>query len=77
MAALGSRLENGGLYTLGDTEVRDLDAAFVVHEDIGAFDVAVDDITAVKIGKTAQDLPNEVTDQWFRKLTVEVQHPCY
>ena len=32
---------------LGDTEVRDLDAALVVDEDVSALDVAVDDVPRV------------------------------
>lgn len=76
VAASGSRLEDRSFDPLGDAEVGDFDAAFVVHEDIGSFDVTVDDVTAVEIGKTVQDLANEIPDEWFGKLSVQVEHAC-
>ena len=35
---------------LRDTEIGNLDAAFVVNEDVPAFDVSVDDIFLMEIG---------------------------
>jgi hypothetical protein len=52
-AGTGSRAENSGCFdALGDTEIGDLDAAFVVDEDVGSLDVSVDDVTAVQIRQT-------------------------
>lgn len=50
MSTFGGRLEEGGGFDpFRDAEVGDFDAALVVNKNIGAFDVAVDDIPAVKI----------------------------
>jgi len=47
---------------LGDTKVGNLDTTLVVDENVGAFDVSVDDIPLVKVVKALKNLTNEVLD---------------
>jgi len=63
-----------GFDAFGDAEVGDLDVAFVVHEDVGAFDVPVDDVAAVEVRQPAKDLPDEVPDQRFLEGAVGIEH---
>ena len=73
-AVLGGLEEGGGFDAFGDAEVGDFDVAFVVDEDVGAFDVAVDDVAAVEVGEPGEDLPDEVSDEGFVELAVGVEH---
>lgn len=48
------------LYTLTNTKVRNLDCALVIHQDVCAFDVSVDDILGMQVIQALQDLPHEI-----------------
>jgi len=52
---------------LGNTEIGNLNAALVVDKDIPAFDVSMNDLFLMEIGKPFQDLPNKILDQGFLK----------
>lgn len=74
VAAFGWVEEGGSFNTLGDSEIRDLDRAFVVDENVGTLDIPVDDVFAVEVGKTVEDLANKVADQRFFQLSVIIEH---
>ena len=75
MSPFGGRLEESGRFdAFRDTEVGDFDAALVVDKDIGAFDITMDDITAVKIGQAGKDLTHKISDEWLVKLAIRIQH---
>ena len=73
-AVFGGLEEGGGFDAFGDAEVGDFDVALVVDEDVGAFDVAVDDVAAVQVGEPCEDLPDEVSNEGFVELAVGVEH---
>ena len=66
--------EGGGFDAFGDAEVGDFDVALVIDEDVGAFDVAVDDVAAMQVGEAREDLPDEVSNEGFVELAVGVEH---
>ncbi len=62
-------LDGGGLLRLVEgrqlragTKVRQLHGAQVVHQDVAALDVPVDDAVAVQVLQAVQDLPRVVAD---------------
>lgn len=52
------------------TEIRYLDAAFVVHKDVGTFDVTMDDVSLMQVVQTLENLPNKVFDERFLERSV-------
>ena len=59
---------------LRDTKIRNLDAALVVNEDVGALDVSMDDIPAVEVGEASNNLSDETADEGFSESSIRVQH---
>jgi len=55
---------------LRNSKVRNLDTTLIIHEDVGPFDVTVDNVAFVKIVETLKDLPDEVLDKRFLKGTI-------
>ena len=51
-----------------DSEVRQLHASVFVRQDIGTFDVAVDNTLVVQVHQTFQNLRDVHGNQWFGKL---------
>ena len=51
----------------GAPEVGQLHVPFVGHEDVGAFDVPVDDVPVVEVLQPAQDLPQVVAEHGLRQ----------
>ena len=47
---------------------------FVVDQDVGAFDVAVNDIASMEIGEAGDDLADERPDERFAECAVGVEH---
>jgi len=53
-----------------NSKIRNLDASLVVDEDIGAFDITMDDISLVEIDQTRQRLSHEFLDEAFFKRAI-------
>jgi hypothetical protein len=64
----------GDLDFLGYSKIGDLNYAFVVDEDVGAFDVAMDNVTSVEVSEASDDLADERPDERFSEGTVGVEH---
>lgn len=58
---------------LADAKIGDLDTAFIVHKDIGALDVPVDDLPLVQVVQTHKDLAHKVAHERFFEGTIVVQ----
>ena len=69
------RLEDSARFdAFGDAEIGDFDDAFVVDKDVGALDVAVDNILAVEVGEAREDLADEVADEGFLEGAIGSEH---
>jgi hypothetical protein len=51
------------IHLLGNTEIGDLDTALVVHQDIGALDIAVNDVALMEVVETLENLSDKVPDE--------------
>jgi hypothetical protein len=57
----------------GNTKIGYLDTSFIVHEDICAFDITMDNLPLVEVVQTGQDLPDEIADERFFKCAIVVE----
>lgn len=64
----------GRLHLFGDTEIGNLDPSLIVDQDVGTLDISVNDLTAVKVCETSDDLAYEAPNKRFPKGTVRVEH---
>lgn len=52
------------------TKIGDFDAPLVVDENVGALNVAVDDVSLVEVVEALEDLADKVFDEGFLKGTI-------
>ena len=64
-------------YFLRNTEIGYLNSTFVVDENIGTFNITVDNISLVKIVQALKNLANEIFDQRLLESSVISQKCCY
>ena len=58
------------LHFLRNTEIGDFDATLVVDKDVGALDVAVNNVTFVQVVEPFKNLPNKVFHERFFECAV-------
>jgi len=54
-------------------KVGDLDSTFIVDENIGTFDISMDDLPFMEIIETGEDLSNEVSYKRFFESAIVAQ----
>ena len=60
----------GAAILAGQPKVTDLEVPLVVVQDVGGFQVSVNDPVVVQVGHTGNQLPHQCLDLQVRKITM-------
>lgn len=70
----GGNKKTGGFNALANAEITDLDTTVVVDEDVGALNIAMDDVLGMQVCQSRKDLSDKVCNQWFTERTIVDEH---
>jgi len=64
------------IHFLGDTKVGDLNTAFVINEDVCTFNIAVDNISFMKVVQSLKDLMDKVANERLFERAIIGEQGC-